>query len=106
MMTYKNYSGSVSYDDEAEIFHGEVIGLGDVITFQGRSVEELKEAFRESVDDYLAFCKKRGEAPEKPVSGTFTLRLSPELHRKLIAQAKSRGKSLNGYVAEQLEQVT
>ncbi|MDR1144684.1 MAG: type II toxin-antitoxin system HicB family antitoxin [Verrucomicrobiales bacterium] len=105
MMTYKNYNGSVSYDDAAEIFHGEVIGLNDVITFQGRSVTELKRAFRESVDDYLAFCRERKEQPEKPISGTFTLRVSPDLHRRLIAIAKSHGQSLNGFVTAQLAQV-
>jgi predicted HicB family RNase H-like nuclease len=61
--------GKVEFDDEADILHGEVIGLRDVITFQGRTVDEVKGAFRESVDDYLAFCAKRGEEPEKPFSG-------------------------------------
>ena len=55
MMEYKGYVGKVEYDGEAEIFHGEVLGTRDVITFQGRSVDELKTAFRESIDDYLAF---------------------------------------------------
>jgi predicted HicB family RNase H-like nuclease len=61
--------GKVEFDDEADIFHGEVIGLRDVIAFQGRTVDEVKGAFRESVDDYLAFCAKRGEEPEKPRRG-------------------------------------
>jgi len=56
MMQYKGYSGRVEYDDEAEIFHGEVIGLRDVITFQGTTVDEIKQAFKESVDDYIDFC--------------------------------------------------
>ncbi len=62
MMEYKGYMGRVEFDAEAELFHGEVINTRDVITFQGRSVDELKQAFEESVDDYLAFCKSRGEA--------------------------------------------
>jgi predicted HicB family RNase H-like nuclease len=66
MMVYKDYHGTVTYDDEAEIFHGEVMDLRDVVTFQGRSVEEPKIAFRESVDDYLEFCQERGEEPDKP----------------------------------------
>ena len=56
-MKYKGYDGSIAYDDEAEIFHGEVINTKDVITFQGKSVKELKKAFKESIDDYLAFCE-------------------------------------------------
>ena len=66
MMTCKGYEAAVEYDEDAEIFHGEVINLADVITFQGKSVSELKKAFAGSVEDYLAFCKARGEDPEKP----------------------------------------
>ncbi len=62
MLTHKGYHGHVEYDDEAEIFHGEVLDLRDVVTFQGRSVDEIRQAFTESVDDYLAFCAERGEA--------------------------------------------
>ena len=68
MMEYQGYLGKVEFDAEAELFHGEVINTRDVITFQGKSVQELKSAFRESVDDYLAFCSERGEKPDKPIS--------------------------------------
>ena len=64
MMEYKGYVGKVEFDDEASIFHGEVINTRDVITFQGTSVAELEQGFRDSVDDYLAFCSDRGEAPD------------------------------------------
>jgi predicted HicB family RNase H-like nuclease len=56
----------VEYDEDAEHFHGEVMNTRDVITFQGRSVDELEAALAESVEDYLAFCRERGEKPEKP----------------------------------------
>lgn len=102
MMKYKDYIGHVEYDDEARIFHGEVVGLRDIITFQGKSVEELEKAFKDSVDDYLNWCKERGEKPEKAFSGTFNLRISPELHAKLAFQAKTMGISLNSYVTEKL----
>ena len=62
-MKYKGYIGYVKYDDEAKIFHGEVIGLSDIITFQGKSVEELEQSFKDSVDDYLTWCKERRERP-------------------------------------------
>ena len=57
-MKYKGYIGQVVYDENAKIFHGDVIGLKDVITFQGESVGELEQAFKDSVDDYLEFCKQ------------------------------------------------
>jgi predicted HicB family RNase H-like nuclease len=103
MMRYKGYIGKVEYDDESEVFHGEVLDTRDVITFQGRSVAELKTAFRESIDDYLAFCKERGEVPEKPFSGQFITRIPPELHRQVSLVAGVSGKSLNVWVAEQLQ---
>ena len=101
-MKYNGYIGHVEYDDEAKIFHGEVVGLRDIITFQGKSVKELELAFKNSVDDYLAWCKKRKEKPEKTFSGTFNLRIPPELHAKLAVQAQTIGLSLNSYVTEKL----
>jgi len=104
-MKYKTYIGRVEYDDEAKIFHGEVIGLKDIITFQGTSVEELEQSFKDSIDDYLAFCKERGEKPEKPFSGTFNVRLSPDLHARLVLNAQMMGVSLNSYIKHTLTQV-
>ena len=103
MMEYKGYVGKVEFDDEAGIFHGEVLDTRDVITFQGRSVDELKTAFQESIDDYLAFCTQRGEEPNKPFSGQFVTRIPPELHRQVNLAASISGKSLNAWVAEQLQ---
>jgi predicted HicB family RNase H-like nuclease len=103
MMEYKGYVGKVEFDDEAGIFHGEVISTRDVITFQGESVAELKTAFRESVEDYLAFCASRKEEPDKPFSGQFITRIPPELHRQVNLAARLSGKSLNAWVSEQLQ---
>lgn len=104
MMKYKGYTGRVEFDDESGIFHGEVIGLKDVITFQGRSVDELESAFRDSVDDYLEFCQERGEEPDQAFSGRLMLRLPPELHRKAYLGAKSEGKSLNQWIGDKLRE--
>jgi predicted HicB family RNase H-like nuclease len=103
MMEYKGYIGKVEFDDQAGIFHGEVINTRDVITFQGESVDELKKAFQGSVDDYLAFCASRGETPDKPFSGQFVTRIPPELHRQVNLAASISGKSLNAWVVEQLQ---
>jgi predicted HicB family RNase H-like nuclease len=65
MLEYKGYLGKVEFDDDANIFHGEVINLRDVITFQGESLQEIRWAFQDSVDEYLAFCAERQEEPEK-----------------------------------------
>ena len=73
MMEYKGYIGKVDFDDEAGIFHGEVINTRDVITFQGASVDEIRQAFHDSVEDYLAFCQQLGQEPDKPFTGKFML---------------------------------
>lgn len=68
-MSYRGYDAIVAYDEEAELFHGEVVNTRDVITFQVGSADELKQALAGSVEDYLAFCRERDEEPAKPFSG-------------------------------------
>src|ERR1035438_5133253 len=102
-MEYKGYRGAVEFDEESGVFVGRVIGLRDVVTFQGESVSELTKAFRDSVDDYLEFCSSRGESPEKPFSGQFVVRLNPELHRDLSIAAQIAKMSLNSFVESVLE---
>ncbi len=103
LLEYKGYQGTVRFDADAGILHGEVLHLRDVVTFQGETVDEVTGAFRDSVDDYLDFCAERGEEPDKPYSGKFVLRVTPELHRKLATEAANRGASLNAFVADKLE---
>jgi predicted HicB family RNase H-like nuclease len=99
-MKYKGYIGKTEYDDEAEIFYGEIIGLRDVVTFKGSSVKELQKSFKESIDDYLAFCMRMGKDPDAPASGKLILRIPPELHSRAAMAAKSEGRSLNTWVAD------
>ena len=98
MMEYKGYLGTVDYDAEAKLFHGEVINTQDVITFQGTTVTETEKAFRESVEDYLEWCKEDGAEPEKPCSGRFNLRLPPELHKEAAMNARKLKMSMNSFV--------
>ena len=102
MMKFKGYIADVIYDDEAKLFHGEVLGLKDVITFQGTSVKDLEKAFHDSVDDYLDWCKERGEKPEKAFSGSLCVRMSPDLHAKLAREAMLKNKSLNNLIIDKL----
>ena len=106
MMEYKGYIGKVEFDDEAEIFQGEVINTRDVITFQGTTVAEIKQAFHDSVEDYLDFCAQLGHEPEKTFTGKFMVRIPPELHRRIYSSARVAGKSMNAWVVEQLKQST
>ena len=102
ILTYKGYQGRFEYDPDADIFHGQVINLSDIITFQGRSIDELKTAIADSVEDYLEFCAEEGKTPEKPYSGRFNVRLSPQVHQRIALKAARDGVSLNNWVASTL----
>ena len=104
-MNHKGYLGTVRFDDEAGVLRGRVVNTRDTITFQGRTVDEVRQAFRDSVDDYLEFCAERGESPDKPFSGRFIVRTKPELHRDLAIEAQHRGVSVNALVNRALTKV-
>jgi predicted HicB family RNase H-like nuclease len=99
-MEYKGYKAIVRFVPDDGVFHGKVVNIDDTIHFEGKSVAELKRAFKESVEDYLAFCKKRGEQPDKPISGKLLLRLEPQTHRAAIYAAKIAGTSVNGFISQ------
>ena len=101
-MMYKGYVGEIEYDDDFKIFSGSVINTRTVITFQGKSVDELNKEFQLSVDDYLEWCKEDGIEPEKPYSGKFNVRLSPLFHSKVAIAAKKLNMSLNSFVEKSL----
>ena len=95
---YKGYSAKVTLDEEQGVLHGEVLGIVDVVTFQGETVAHLVKAFHDSVDDYLDFCKERGEEPDRPYSGRFVLRMPPEMHRDVAVAAKKSDTSMNDWI--------
>lgn len=100
MLNYKGFIGHVAFDDENELFVGEVINTKDVITFQSDNAHDLKQSFIDSIEDYIEFCHERNESPEKPFSGKFNLRISPELHREAYVAAKNSDMSLNAWVCD------
>lgn len=102
-MTYKGYSGVFSFEPDDDAFHGQVVGIKDVVHFTGRSVDELRQSFQESVDDYLALCQEIGKQPEKPYSGKFVVRLAPEVHKMAETAAKATGQTLNAFSAKAIE---
>ena len=103
MMTYKGYSGSARYDDEERIFFGRIEFIRALVSYEGTDVKSLRKAFEEAVDDYLDLCRKKGMEPEKPLKGSFNVRVGAELHRKLVAGASRAGMTLNRYIAELLK---
>ena len=90
-MKYKGYEAIVEYDEQDRLFVGRVINTLDVIVFDGKSVEELESSFHNTVEEYLEDCQKRGKTPNKPFSGRFNLRISPDLHRQASLLAEKEG---------------
>ena len=105
-MKYEGYTGYVEFDDEAGLLRGEVLDTRGVVIFQGNTVDELRQPFRESMDEYLQFCAERKEKPDKPVSGKFVVRLPSEPHHRTYIKASEQGQSLNRFAVESLERVT
>ena len=104
IIRYKEFVGVFNFDPEAKLFHGDVAGIKDVVTFQGESVAELEEALKDSVEEYLRLCEKAGKKPDKPYSGEIRLRLGPGLHRDVAIAAAASGLSLNAWMKKVLEQ--
>ena len=102
MLKYKGYTGSFVYDGDEEILFGRVIDVDAVITFFGSSIEEMKQAFKDSVNTYLETCEKKSIFPKKTFSGNIRLRVTPEIHQKSYIAANTSGKSLNRFIQEAL----
>jgi predicted HicB family RNase H-like nuclease len=103
-LTYKDFIGSVHFNAEDEVFFGKIEGIEDLISFEGQSVSELKNAFEESVDDYISICKENGKDIEKSYKGSFNVRISPEIHKKAKRLAIMKGISLNQLIQKAVEE--
>lgn len=101
-MEYKGYVGSVEFSEEDCIFFGKVMGIRALLSYEGGTAEELVSDFHGAVDDYLAMCEAEGKEPEKAFKGSFNVRISPELHKKLVVRATAQQMSLNSYVEQTL----
>ncbi|MCJ1884756.1 type II toxin-antitoxin system HicB family antitoxin [Pseudomonas sp. LA21] len=101
-MKYQGYAARIEYSDDDGLFIGHVAGIRDVIGFHGESVSELREAFEEAVDDYLATCEKLGREPQRPFSGKLSLRLDPQLHAQVAIKAELSNQSINQWVVDRL----
>lgn len=103
-MEYKGYTaGPIDFDPEEETFSGVVLGLKDVIHFEGTSAADLRASFESGIDDYLAQCTENGEEPDKPFNGKILVRTEPALHRKAAIRAAAEGLSLSQWISHQIE---
>ena len=104
-MNHEGYVATLEIDEDTGVISGVVANVRATLHFQGNTVAHLRAAFSETIADYRDWCASEGREPEKPYSGTLSLRLPPELHRKVATAAAMAGKSVNGFIAETLEAV-
>lgn len=102
-LEYKDFIGSVHFSTKDSVFHGKLEGVNDLVTFEGESVNELKSAFEEAVEDYIELCAEINKEPFKSFKGSFNIRITPNLHSKAFKAAILKGKSLNQFVQEAIE---
>ena len=102
VMAYKGYTARVEYDDEDRIFTGRLAGIRDGVGFHADTVEGLRAAFHEAVEDYVETCARLGREPQRAFSGQMMFRVAPEVHRRAVVAAELAGKSLNAWAEEVL----
>lgn len=105
ILKFKGYYAEVHFSAVDDVFFGNLMGISDLISFEGTSVSDLKKAFHEAVEDYLITCEELGKDPEKTYKGSFNVRIPPELHRKAANYASIRKMILNDLVKQAIDGV-
>ncbi len=95
---HKGYTGTIEVSVEDDCLHGRILFINDIVTYEGEDVPSIKAAFIDAVERYLTYCDQSGRPADKPCSGTFNVRIGPELHREAMVAAADRGVSLNDFV--------
>ena len=103
LMEHKGFKAKIEYSADDEVFFGRLIGIEDVVTFEGKTVRELKRAMKDAVDFHVEVCEKTGKNPKKKYSGNLLFRLNSELHSRIAEAASRHGKSINEWGKEVLE---
>lgn len=103
-MTIDSYHAKIEYDEELDLFRGEILGLSGGADFCGKNPKELRTEFKRSLQVFLEVCKEKGIEPKRHFSGKFNLRIPPELHEKLAIAAQAQGKSINTLAQEALQE--
>jgi predicted HicB family RNase H-like nuclease len=101
---YKGYVGVVEFSEEDGVFHGKVLGIQPLISFEGDTVDSITEDFHSSVNEYILFCKSKGIRPEKTHMNTISIKLGPALYHKASLYAQKRGIKLTTFVEDVIRQ--
>jgi predicted HicB family RNase H-like nuclease len=103
LMTVNNYHAKIEYDADLDMFCGEILGLNGGADFYGRNPKDLRTEFKRSLKVFLDVCREKGIEPRRRFSGKFNLRISPELHEKLVIAAQAEEKSINALARDALQ---
>jgi predicted HicB family RNase H-like nuclease len=103
VISYRGHYARITFDPSADAFHGRVLGMQDVISFYGRTSDELREEMRAAVEDYIAWCKAEGDKPEKSWAGKLTLRPDEDVRRRVLIAAAARGQSVNAWINQVID---
>ena len=102
-MHVDGFNAKIEYDEELDLFRGEILGLNGGADFYGKNPKELRAEFKKSLQVFLDVCKEKGIDPKRNYSGKFNLRISPEVHEQLALAAQAEGKSINMLAQEALQ---
>ncbi|HIB8178679.1 TPA: type II toxin-antitoxin system HicB family antitoxin [Elizabethkingia anophelis] len=103
-LKYKNYTGSVEFNDTDKILFGKVLGIRGLISYEGQTVDELEQDFKSGIDEYLEACKEKGIEPQKPYTGAFNIRIPSDMHGQAAMEAYEQGITLNAFVKHAIEE--
>jgi predicted HicB family RNase H-like nuclease len=103
VISYRGYHAQITYDPSADAFHGRVLGMQDVISFYGRTPDELREEMKAAVEDYVAWCEQEGDKPEKSWAGKLTLRPDEDVRRRVLIAAAAQGQSVNAWINQLID---
>lgn len=103
-LEYKDFLGSVEYDDRCHSLIGRVQGLREKsLSYSGSTLAELEQNFHRSVEKYIESCERMGEKPKKSYGGPLNVRLGPDLHSRAVAMAEKLDRTLNSFIKEAVE---
>ena len=104
VLKYKGYTTKIMYSAEDRVLYGKIEGIDDLVTFNASTIESIINEFHFAVEDYIELCKESGKEPQKAYSGTFNIRIKPELHKRLAVKAKENNRSINAEVETAIRQ--
>jgi len=103
-LEYKGYYGSVDYNKECKCLYGKVPRMTkDLILYEGNTVEELENDFKNAIDSYLEGCEELGIKPRRAYNGVLNIRIPSDIHGRVAMYAKNNGTSINAFIRDSIE---